>query len=451
MYSDRGKEMIGYIPWYYRDSKIMQYILDTDGFEIDKLRSTLQDTLSQYYADETTWGLERWEKELAITPPEGASMELRRALIKAKLLRPAIMTPQQIQAIINQFVQGKTARVIEIPGSYAFRIDIPFGDLLWNVEMRKALEEAKPAHLGYAIRYTVFSGLDETVEMSEGFLAQTALLLQDHYPWPGRRFDGTWKLHGVAEFDGGWSLDGSHQLDHRIPVPPGIRLDSRVDVLGPLSIALSGFKEKVLAKRCLDGGWSLDGNHYLGNNPAPIDLGGMLTVRRYRRLDGKWSLDGGDKNLLDGSFFLDGGAQLDGGGIRLGIRQYVDRIDGELQLQHVKKVTPISERHPAFSETMNADEQALLRHKISFADYTAKQVPLDGEYYLDGSVSLNENMMPHEGRGELGIRQVRYFDGTWSLDGGPAIRLNGAWPLNGKNSLIGGGIRLEVKRRTERL
>ena len=452
MYSVRGPEMFAYLSWYYGNSRIMQSVLDSQGVEIDAARLTLEEILKQAYVDTATWGLDLWEKELAVTPPQGAELALRRALVNAKLLRPAIMTPEQIQAIINQFVAGKTAKVIEIPKTYTFRVDIPLGDLLWKVEMRQALEEAKPAHLGYAIRYTVFSGLDEKAAISEDFAAQMALLLSDHYPWPGLRFDGSWALHDISKLDGTWPLDAACHLDHRLPVPPGVRLDSKVDVLGPLLLRASGMHEAPEAKRTLDGRWTLDGHHLLGNNPAPIDASGDLVVRRYRRLDGKWNLDGGDKNLLDGSFLLDGRAPLDGGGNRLGVRQYADRIDGTLKLQHIEKFSPMSERHPAFVEMISAmDHPPILRQKISFTSKATRVAALDAEYYINGTIKLGENAIPQELGGTLLISQAKRLDGTWPLNGGATIRLNGFWVLNGEKLLTGGGTRLEIARRHEKL
>lgn len=444
--------MFSYQAWYYGNSRIIQSVLDSQGVEIDAARMALEESLKQVYANTAEWGLEKWEKELAVTPPEGAELALRQALVKTKLLRPAVMTPAQIQAVINQFIAGRTAKVVEIPKAYTFRIDIPLGDLLWKAEMRQALEEAKPAHLGYAIRYTVFSGLDETATISEDFAAQMALLINDHYPWPGLRFDGSWALHDISKLDGTWPLDTARRLDHRLPVPPGVRLDSKVDVLGPLLLRASGMREAPEAKRTLDGRWILDGRQLLGNNPAPIDASGDLIVRRYRRLDGKWSLDGGDKNLLDGSFLLDGRATLDGGGNRLGVRQYIDRIDGRLVLQHIEKFNPMSERHPAFSETISAiDQSPILRQKLSFTSKATRVAALDAEYYIDGTIKLGENAIPQEFGGALLISRAKRLDGTWPLNGGVTVRLNGIWVLNGEKLLTGGGTRLEIARRHEKL
>ena len=452
MYSIRGQEMFSYLSWYYGQSRIMQSALNSQGIEIDDARMTLEESLKQFYASSVEWGVERWEKELAVTPPEGAELALRRALIKAKLLRPAIMTPAQLEAIINQFVFGQTAQIIEIPKTCTFRINIPLGDLLWKNEMRKALEEAKPAHLAYAIRYTVFSGLEETAAVDEDFAAQMALQLIDHYPWPGLRLDGSWLLHDVSKLNGTWPLNAGRRLDRRLPLPPGVQLNSKVDVLGPLMIRTSGMHEASEVTRRLDGRWTLDGHHVLGNNPAPIDASGDLIIRRYRRLDGKWNLDGGDKNLLNGSFLLDGRALLDGGGNRLGIRKYTDSLDGRLNLQHIEKFNPVSERHPAFQEEVTIiDHDAVLRQRLSFTEEAACVIALNNEYSLDGTIALGENVIPHEFGGTLLISRAKRLDGTWPLNGGVVIQLNGTWILNGEKLLTGGGKRLEITRRNEEL
>lgn len=147
MFSVRGKKMFSYLSWYYENSQIMQSALDSQGTEIDAVRTALEETLQQFYVDTATWGLDRWERELALTPPINAPVELRRALINVKLLAREIMTPERLQVIANQFVTEKTAIVREIPKTYTFTVEVPLEHLAWTREMLNALEEAKPAHL----------------------------------------------------------------------------------------------------------------------------------------------------------------------------------------------------------------------------------------------------------------------------------------------------------------
>ena len=133
----RYEEMMSFLPWYYQDSKIMQGIMHGDAEEVEAIRADIEFIFSQFYIDTATEsGVVLWEKELGITPISGATLELRKAQIKAKLQRPAIMTPKQIQSIANLFTKSGGAVVTEVPGSYHFHVKIPFGDLLWPAEMK---------------------------------------------------------------------------------------------------------------------------------------------------------------------------------------------------------------------------------------------------------------------------------------------------------------------------
>lgn len=148
----RFEEMMSFLPWYYQDSKIMNGIMQGDAKEIEAIREKILFILSQYYVDTATeYGLNLWERELGITPSEGASKELRRAQIKAKLQMTTIMTPKQIENIANLFTKEGLATVSEVPKSYHFHVKVPYTDLKWPKELKKAIEKAKPAHLGYDV------------------------------------------------------------------------------------------------------------------------------------------------------------------------------------------------------------------------------------------------------------------------------------------------------------
>lgn len=154
--------MLSYSAWYYGDSRLQRAIFDAQGLELDALRVALLDVLKQFYVDSASWGLERWEKELSITPPDRADLELRRSLVRSKLLRPPTVTPRWLQEIANQFVQGKTARIAEVPGTYTFILDVPIDDILWCSEMRKAVEAMKPAHLAMYLLFKLFHAIKIT-------------------------------------------------------------------------------------------------------------------------------------------------------------------------------------------------------------------------------------------------------------------------------------------------
>lgn len=160
--SPRGQQMYEYLAWYYGNSRIMQSVLDSQGVEIGDARMALEESLKQFYVETAgDWGLTLWEKELALNPPANASLELRRALVKAKLLRHRIITPKVLESIANCFVPGKTAKVVDPVAPYTFRL-VMKNLAPWTNEMLDAVEEAKPAHLDYGVEVSIqFPGNDD--------------------------------------------------------------------------------------------------------------------------------------------------------------------------------------------------------------------------------------------------------------------------------------------------
>jgi hypothetical protein len=450
MLNERGAEMMAMLPWYYQDSKIMNDIINSQSDEVVAVRATILHILQQFYVDTASAdGIVLWEQELGLTPKEGATLALRKAQIKAKLQRPAIMTPLQIQSIINLFVDNRTARVVELPGTYHFRIDIPFGDLIWSAEMRQALEEAKPAHLGYSIRYTLMNGeLDDTYLLTDDDLADMSVsatfIFEDTVPLgdSGRHktLDGSWQLSGPVCLDGTWQLDGSLRLNG-IPLD-AVQLDNDFDELGPVEVNIAnGFDEPITTALQLNGSFALDGEYQLGEAPAPVDLGGGIEIDVVHQLDGSWQLDGGDINILDGSMQLNGDFDLSGGGIRLHTQTYTDSLKGSISYRRPKKNAPYDITHPALYDTVSPPGEGLTTAVSvgGFEDDAAHFVAkLDGSMPLDGSWQMQENYFPLDAGGRIEIIEVHKLDGSWQLGGGFNNSLDGSWQLDGSKQIEGG-------------
>ena len=180
MYSGRGQQMFEYLSWYYANSRIMQSVLDSQGIEIDAARTAVEASLYQFYAKTADWGIELWEKELAITPPNDASLELRQAMVKAKLMTAEVMTPERIVAIANYFIPAKDAILVPTVHPYTFRMAFPSA-VPYISEMLCSLNTAKPAHLAmelelrrkaklyYYIGGAVLSGKNITIGLVQQF------------------------------------------------------------------------------------------------------------------------------------------------------------------------------------------------------------------------------------------------------------------------------------------
>lgn len=450
MLNERSAEMMAMLPWYYQDSKIMNDIVNSQSDEIVAVRATILHILQQFYVDTASVdGIVLWEQELGLTPKEGSSLALRKAQIKAKLQRPAIMTPLQIQSIINLFVDKRTARVVELPGTYHFRIDIPFGDLIWSAEMRQSLEEAKPAHLGYSIRYTLMNGeLDDTYLLSDDDLADmnvsATFIFDDTVPLGDndghKTLNGAWQLTEPICLDGSWRLDGTLRLNGISP--DAIQLNNDFDELSPIEVNIAkGFEEPITTALQLNGSFSFNGEYELGKVNAPVDLDGNIQVNVVHRLDGNWQLDGGNINILDGSMQLNGDFDLSGGGIRLHTQIHTDSLKGSLSYRRPKKNVPYDIMHPTLYDTiLPPGEDLIAAVSIGrFNDDAANFITeLDGSMPLDGSWQMQENYFPLDAGGQIEIIEIHKLNGSWQLGGEFKNSLNGSWLLDGSMQIEGG-------------
>ena len=381
----RYDEMMSFLPWYYQDSHIMNGIIRGDAQEIEAVRAAILFILSQFYVDTADRkGIELWEQELGLTPARGASLGLRKAQIKAKLQRPAVMTPKRIESIVNLFVEGGAAKVIEIKGRYHFSIEIPFGALKWQNEVRQALEEAKPAHLGYDICYTLYGGLEDTErnevsdDVESDFWTAAYMNLRDDVPYgkpiKAYKHDGTLRRGGAlsrnraflrngevvrnglsAQKAPKWGerldyvfrptsrseRDGTLQHDGRFcrsgEKPWRIEYMAQMEDVSILTITLgkdnkATFEDSLAFAQTRSKILRHDGEGKHGLIQSPLDSDGEITITRTRRRNGRIRRDGGGLNLFNGSMRRDGRFRRDGGGIKRRKEILKDRIDGALGL-----------------------------------------------------------------------------------------------------------------------
>ncbi|GIO13038.1 hypothetical protein J19TS2_25930 [Cohnella xylanilytica] len=156
MQSERGKEMLGYLPPYYATSRVMKSLMDAQGGEMDRLRSALDEILDQFFISTATWGLEAWEWEFDIATDSGKPIEQRRSAVKSKILGTGTVTFDLIRSVAGSYQNGKVD-IVNQPTEYRFTVK--FVDTLGlppNLnDVRAAIEAIKPAHLAveYEFRY----------------------------------------------------------------------------------------------------------------------------------------------------------------------------------------------------------------------------------------------------------------------------------------------------------
>ncbi|MBB6730062.1 YmfQ family protein [Cohnella zeiphila] len=156
MTSSAGQRMLTYLPGYYATSKVIRSMMDAEGQELDQLQAALDDILNQFFVSSATWGLNRWEAELAIPIDESKPIDQRRSAIVSKIRGTGTVTVQLLQKVAQSFENG-SIQVTQQPELYQFTVK--FVDTLGlppNIDdIKAAIEEIKPAHLEvqYAFRY----------------------------------------------------------------------------------------------------------------------------------------------------------------------------------------------------------------------------------------------------------------------------------------------------------
>lgn len=123
---------------------------------IEKLGTATEDDVAdllyQFFLDSATWGLSCWEKVYGVESDTTKSLEVRRSAVRAKMRGMGTTTVELIQNVSESFVNGKVA-VEEHNDEYRF--DVVMLSVIGippNMEdLKRAIEEIKPAHLAYEI------------------------------------------------------------------------------------------------------------------------------------------------------------------------------------------------------------------------------------------------------------------------------------------------------------
>ncbi|MCB2310641.1 YmfQ family protein [Clostridium tagluense] len=148
-------DLMKYLPPYYKNSKVMRNIQESNAKEIGKFNYSKKDLLDQLYVDTATWGLNRYEKDLGIETDLNKSYEDRREIIKAKKRGSGTATKKMIKNVAQAFSGGEVD-IIEMFSDYSFLIQfIGIKGIPKNMQgLIDMIETIKPAHLGYSFKYT---------------------------------------------------------------------------------------------------------------------------------------------------------------------------------------------------------------------------------------------------------------------------------------------------------
>lgn len=182
-----------YLPIYYKNSKMFEEITRVESHEFDKLDLKIEDLSKQFLVDTATWGLKTYEKELGLPIGPDKDLDIRRAIIKAKMMSFGKVDHLMIKAIVEAFTSSTVT--IEFDG----RIKVVFsGDgntLISDSAVFKAVDEVKPAHLPWLINY-IIRAINNIM-----FQARIKHRIYNYFGRRGNALDGEWLLNGFINLD----------------------------------------------------------------------------------------------------------------------------------------------------------------------------------------------------------------------------------------------------------
>ena len=145
-------DLINKLPYFYKN-KITRSIQDGLSIESNSVSEKISNTLTQFFVDEATWGLDSWEKMLGISKNNN-DIQTRRENIKAKMRSRGTTSIEVIKNICEAYSYGEVEITVN-HSDYSFIIDFigSRGVPKAFAELDKTIEEIKPAHLAHSYKF----------------------------------------------------------------------------------------------------------------------------------------------------------------------------------------------------------------------------------------------------------------------------------------------------------
>lgn len=147
-------ELIKLLPDYYEQNVTMQSLQSALSWAVDQLESGLTDTISQCFAATAESLLSRWETFLGLEVDITKPPEYRRERIMAKLSGTGTTTKAMIADTASRYSNGAVEIIEDSPNNkFTVRFVGTIG-MPGNMEdLKKTIEEIKPAHLAVEYEY----------------------------------------------------------------------------------------------------------------------------------------------------------------------------------------------------------------------------------------------------------------------------------------------------------
>lgn len=149
------KPLIEELPQHYQDSPPDAEIQRVLSLLVNQAERDLDFTLEQLFPSTASgWGLALWESAYGIRPEAGQTEAQRRERVLAKVKGTGVTTAKKLLALARCFSEYP-AELEELPAEYRFFIWYvgTIGPIGQEAMLREIVDEWKPAHLDWRIRY----------------------------------------------------------------------------------------------------------------------------------------------------------------------------------------------------------------------------------------------------------------------------------------------------------
>lgn len=162
------ERIMRYLPEYYQESKVMGAIAEAQGSELEKLYTTLDEILAQFYIHTATWGLDYWDEFLGLKTA-AYPIEERRRLLKSKLAMQPSVTRERLKRLLEEVADS--VDIIEHYGEYTFDVVLLVKTKLRTTfeKILQQIEDIKTAHLAYQVILGFLHELQATVAFNRWF------------------------------------------------------------------------------------------------------------------------------------------------------------------------------------------------------------------------------------------------------------------------------------------
>lgn len=163
--------ILRYLPEFLQSEKEFKATAESCSLEHERIRLLLQDIFSQFFIETATWGLDDWERVLAITTVKKDSFEQRRNRILLKLQSSQTSTVNYMIDLVKRYCTENTdINIEEYNEENRFRVVCKKGSVVYSNDLIKAIETYKPAHLAYRIALVKLLELKDDEKITYGLV-----------------------------------------------------------------------------------------------------------------------------------------------------------------------------------------------------------------------------------------------------------------------------------------